>query len=174
MTRRHHVRTNVRHPRPPRLGCRRRSNDGHAVIQKESGNQNERLRSKRRRRRALDSAYAPSLRSATATNAPSWKTWMRASSRGWCIVTHASRTPALEANIHMAMPNTLAGWTVPDLYRLPDDGNTYELVRGELFVTPAPSAPHQEVVSALTEVLFPYVAKHRIGRLHFPHSVVRV
>src|SRR5687768_16806104 len=87
---------------------------------------------------------------------------------------HASRTPALEADMHMAMPNTLAGWRVPDLYRLPDDGNTYELVHGELFVTPAPSAPHQEVVSALTEVLFPYVAKHRIGRLHFPHSVVRV
>lgn len=74
----------------------------------------------------------------------------------------------------MAMPNTLAGWTVPDLYRLPEDGNTYELVHGELFVTPAPSAHHQEVVSALTEVLFPYVAKHGIGRLHFPHSVVRV
>lgn len=74
----------------------------------------------------------------------------------------------------MAMPNTLAGWTVPDLYRLPEDGNTYELVHGELFVTPAPSVPHQELVSALTEVLFPYVAMHRIGRLHFPHSVVRV
>lgn len=76
--------------------------------------------------------------------------------------------------MHMPMPNTLAGWTVPDLYRLPDDGNTYELVHGELFVTPAPSAPHQEVVSALTEVLYPYIAKHRIGRLHFPRSVVRV
>jgi hypothetical protein len=25
------------------------------------------------------------------------------------------------------------------LHRLPDDGNKYELVRGELFVTPAPS-----------------------------------
>ena len=74
----------------------------------------------------------------------------------------------------MAMPNTIAGWTVPDLYRLPDDGNTYELVRGELLVTPASSAQHQEVVSALTEVLFPYVAKQGIGRLHFPHSVVRV
>ena len=74
----------------------------------------------------------------------------------------------------MAMPDIITGWTVPELERLPDDGNTYELVRGELFVTPAPSAPHQETVSVLTELLYPYVAKHRLGRLHFPRSIIRV
>ena len=30
-------------------------------------------------------------------------------------------------------------WTLELLHRLPDDGNKYELVRGELFVTPPPS-----------------------------------
>ena len=76
--------------------------------------------------------------------------------------------------MYMAMPNTIAAWTVPDLDRLPDDGNTYELVHGELFVTPGPSAPHQEVVEVLAEILRPYVAEHGLGRVRFPRSVVRV
>jgi Uma2 family endonuclease len=30
-------------------------------------------------------------------------------------------------------------WTLAEVHRLPDDGNKYELVRGELFVTPPPT-----------------------------------
>ncbi len=41
------------------------------------------------------------------------------------------------------MAHKTAGWTVEDLERLPDDGNKYEVVRGELFVTPAPSVVHE-------------------------------
>jgi Uma2 family endonuclease len=74
----------------------------------------------------------------------------------------------------MAMPDTIARWTLPELHRLPDDGNRYELVRGELFVTPPPSVAHQEIVAVLADLLQPYVAKHGLGRLHFPRSVVRV
>ena len=74
----------------------------------------------------------------------------------------------------MAMPDTLDRWTLAELNRLPDDGNRYELVRGALFVTPAPSYAHQSLVSELAAVLFPYVARHRIGRLSFPRGVVRV
>ncbi len=33
----------------------------------------------------------------------------------------------------MAMPDTLDRWTLAELHRLPDDGNRYELVRGQLF-----------------------------------------
>jgi hypothetical protein len=36
----------------------------------------------------------------------------------------------------MAMPLT-EPWTVEQLDRLPDDGNRYEVLDGELFVTPA-------------------------------------
>ncbi len=34
-------------------------------------------------------------------------------------------------------------WTVDDLEQLPDDGNRYEILRGELLVTPLPSNGHQ-------------------------------
>ena len=35
--------------------------------------------------------------------------------------------------MHMAAKPKL--WTIEEMYRLPDDGNKYEVVRGELFVT---------------------------------------
>ncbi len=74
----------------------------------------------------------------------------------------------------MAMPDTLDRWTLAELHRLPDDGNRYELVRGQLFVTPAPSYAHQCLVDDLAAALFPYVARHALGRVSFPRGVVRV
>lgn len=53
-----------------------------------------------------------------------------------------------------------------DLVRaLPDDGNRYEVVHGELLVTPAPRALHQLVVQRLAMALGLYLATHRIGQL---------
>jgi Uma2 family endonuclease len=48
---------------------------------------------------------------------------------------------------------------------LPDDGNRYEVVRGELLVTPAPRAWHQEIVARLATGLRAYVAKEPIGHV---------
>ena len=38
----------------------------------------------------------------------------------------------------MGMPATSSDWTVDMLNALPDDGQRYEIIDGELFVTPAP------------------------------------
>jgi Uma2 family endonuclease len=73
----------------------------------------------------------------------------------------------------MLMAQTTAVWTLADLDRLPDDGNTYELVDGELFVTPAPSTGHEELATELLYILFPYVQAQRLGRVRTPHSVVQ-
>ncbi|MFI5309856.1 MAG: Uma2 family endonuclease [Gemmatimonadales bacterium] len=56
-----------------------------------------------------------------------------------------------------------AEWTVEQRDRLPDDGNKYEVVAGELFVTPAPSLRHQVIAGALGESLRPFVLEHRLG-----------
>jgi len=64
-------------------------------------------------------------------------------------------------------------WTLEDLERLPDDGNRYELVRGELLVTPAPSEDHEIIAIRLTDILAPYVRRHGLGLLFRPRAVFR-
>jgi Uma2 family endonuclease len=63
------------------------------------------------------------------------------------------------------MPHPIADWTVVQVLALPDDGNRYEVVDGELLVSPAPSLPHQAAVQALFKRLEPFVAVHRAGRV---------
>ena len=43
----------------------------------------------------------------------------------------------------MVMPNLKRQWTVAERDKLPDDGNRYEVIDGELFVTSAPAWRHQ-------------------------------
>jgi Uma2 family endonuclease len=49
--------------------------------------------------------------------------------------------------------------------RLPDDGQRYEVVHGELLVTPAPRALHQLVVGRLHNLLWPYLEREPVGQL---------
>jgi len=49
----------------------------------------------------------------------------------------------------MGMPHTAERWTAAMVRALPDDRNRYEVIDGELLVTPAPSWPHQWVVGGL-------------------------
>lgn len=48
----------------------------------------------------------------------------------------------------MAMPQPIE-WTLEMLHELPDDGNRYELIDGELLVSPAPSLMHQRALGIL-------------------------
>jgi Uma2 family endonuclease len=82
----------------------------------------------------------------------------------------ARATFAEERTMHMAVHSQR--WTRQDLERLPDDGNKYEVVRGELFVTPAPAPGHEEIIAVLAALLSEYLSIHRIGRVRFPRSVV--
>ena len=64
-------------------------------------------------------------------------------------------------------------WTLEEVHSLPDDGNKYELVHGELFVTPAPTSDHETILARLSRVLEPYVAAHDLGLVYHPRAVVR-
>ena len=72
--------------------------------------------------------------------------------------------------MHMALETR--PWTIEDLDRLPDDGNRYEVLNGELLVTPPPSESHQEIVDWLNEKLTPFVIANGLGRVRFPRSVI--
>jgi Uma2 family endonuclease len=67
----------------------------------------------------------------------------------------------------MAMPAQYTEWTVDMVRALPDDGNRYEVIDGELFVTPSPSVVHQRAVRELMYIVGPYVTTHRIGEALF-------
>jgi Uma2 family endonuclease len=54
-------------------------------------------------------------------------------------------------------------WTADLVRALPPDRNRYEVLDGELFVTPAPSGPHQRAVGELHLLLGPYTRDHAIG-----------
>jgi Uma2 family endonuclease len=55
--------------------------------------------------------------------------------------------------------------TVAELDAYPDDGNRYELIEGELFVSCAPGIPHQLVLQNLQVELAAYLRQSPIGKL---------
>ncbi len=64
----------------------------------------------------------------------------------------------------MVMPAAQELWTVEMLDALPDDGQRYEIIDGELYVTPAPSDVHQLVLTAFHRRLHDYLRPTDVGR----------
>ena len=60
-------------------------------------------------------------------------------------------------------PATRYDWTYADYARLPDDGNRYEVVDGELLVTPAPSPMHQHILARMVILLTEYAEAEAVG-----------
>lgn len=63
----------------------------------------------------------------------------------------------------MHMPAFARSWTRAEVLAIPDDGNRYELLDGELLVSPSPRGVHQRAVGELYLLVAPYVRVHRIG-----------
>ena len=55
--------------------------------------------------------------------------------------------------------------TFEEFRQFPIDGKRYELVRGEVHVTPAPATRHQAIVQNLSGNLWPFVIKNRLGEV---------
>jgi Uma2 family endonuclease len=62
---------------------------------------------------------------------------------------------------------TLRPLTYDDLLDMPDDGQRYEIIGGELVVTPAPTANHQRVLFQLVRLLDAFVLENGGGELFF-------
>ena len=73
----------------------------------------------------------------------------------------------------MGMPALRIDWTVDMLDALEDDGQRYELIDGELFVTPSPIDIHQMVVGELHALLRDYLRGRGIGKQMVSPSDVR-
>jgi Uma2 family endonuclease len=51
--------------------------------------------------------------------------------------------------------------------QLPDDGRRYEVIEGELFVTPSPTWKHQRACYWITQILGGWIESRGLGRLQF-------
>jgi Uma2 family endonuclease len=58
-----------------------------------------------------------------------------------------------------------AYYTADMVRALPEDGNRYETVHGELLVTPAPRLWHQEIAGRLSHQLRGYLEEHPVGHV---------
>ena len=89
------------------------------------------------------------------------------------VCRHARLPPRRLGPYRMHMPMLKRHWTVDDLADLPDDGQRYEIIDGELFVTPSPSLRHQEAIGELYLLLRAYLSRERVGHAFFaPADVI--
>lgn len=63
----------------------------------------------------------------------------------------------------MGMATASKHWTIDMVRALPEDRKRYEIIDGELFVTPSPALIHQRAVAQLLLRLAPYLKSRRIG-----------
>ncbi len=73
----------------------------------------------------------------------------------------------------MGMPEATRRYTVEEVLAFPSDGNRYELVHGELLVTPAPALRHQDVVGELYFQLRTYLEDRDEVRVFFSPADIR-
>ena len=64
------------------------------------------------------------------------------------------------------------GWE--EFLTLPEDGNRYEILDGDLVVTPPPAIRHQRVLGNLNEYIRTYVRTHDLGLVLFAPAAVRL
>jgi Uma2 family endonuclease len=76
-------------------------------------------------------------------------------------------------NAHMGV-EVIPKITFEEFRQFPVDGKRYELVRGEVRVTPSPATRHQAIVQNLAMILGPHVIKNNLGEVYTAPLDVRL
>ena len=71
----------------------------------------------------------------------------------------------------MVNPLSTVPTTADELDDMPADGNRYEIIDGELFVTPTPSRAHQQIQMRLILLLWPYAESLGLELMAAPTDV---
>jgi Uma2 family endonuclease len=66
----------------------------------------------------------------------------------------------------MSTQSAVRGWTYEEFARLPDDGNRYEVIAGDLYVTPSPDRSHQKVSSRLNALFLAFCEEQGAGDVY--------
>jgi Uma2 family endonuclease len=65
-------------------------------------------------------------------------------------------------------------YTYDDLVNTPDDRKRYEIIGGELLVSPVPTLDHQKVVGHITVQLTSFVWERKLGQVYPSLTVIRL
>src|SRR5438045_4388786 len=65
----------------------------------------------------------------------------------------------------MALPKSIR-FKASDIWDTPDDGKRYEVIDGQLYVTPPPILEHQGASIVLAGYIWPYVRERQLGRVY--------
>ena len=79
------------------------------------------------------------------------------------IVPHALLPHSAEEAQIMLMAGLVPHYTVEEVRAFDNPRLRFEVIRGELFVTPSPGTRHQRAVGELFARLREYVERHRLG-----------
>ncbi len=81
--------------------------------------------------------------------------------------------------VERAWPPPQGEWTYEDWSKLPNDGYRYEVINGELFMSPPPRARHQRILMRLVDHLLAFLRLHQVGEVlvapvgvHLPNHTV--
>lgn len=90
---------------------------------------------------------------------------------GSLLVTVLKPACTIVWRVHPSAPPRPRPWTSADLARFPNDGNRYEVLNGELLVTPQANLSHQHFAMVLAMRLAPYCKRHSPGLVVAPSAV---
>ena len=65
------------------------------------------------------------------------------------------------------LPPRQGAWTYEDYRRLLDNGMRYEVIEGNLYMSPAPRPKHQKVIALLYGHLWDFLKQHPVGEVFF-------
>jgi Uma2 family endonuclease len=70
-------------------------------------------------------------------------------------------------------PPPQGAWTYADYLQLPDNNMRYEIIGGNLYMSPAPRPKHQQISANLLVALHEFVKKNQLGQVyHAPIDVI--
>lgn len=81
------------------------------------------------------------------------------------IRSAVQETPKEQTDDARQWPPPQGEWTYEDWAKLPDDGWRYEVIKGELHMTPAPTPQHQRVSRRLQRALEDFIFERELGEI---------
>ena len=86
----------------------------------------------------------------------------------------AIQSPAQARPLDAAWPPPRDRWTYEDYKRLPDDGWRYEVIEGELYMSPTPRTRHQRISARLAFAMTRFAQAQHLGEVLYAPIDVRL